>query len=62
LSPKTLLRATRSSGKDWASYTTTPPEMTLGATPYGNAASSDCEKWTIVMGTDDSGIWRYVEP
>jgi hypothetical protein len=58
----TLLRATRSNGADWATYTSSPSGLTGGAAPYGNAASSDCTHWTVVTSNDDPGIWRYVEP
>jgi hypothetical protein len=56
-----LKRALRSDPTNWVDYAEKPGAMSLGATPYGNAASSDCTRSVVLMGTDDSGIWRYIE-
>jgi hypothetical protein len=57
-----LFRAAREPGTEWERYTEAPEAMTFGSTPQGNASSSDCDRWVVLMATDDSGIWRYVEP
>jgi hypothetical protein len=58
--PPNPVSATRSAATDWTSMTA-PAEMTNGAKRADVTFDSVSNRWVIVAGNWNAGIWRYIE-
>lgn len=58
-----LSRAPRSDESNWQ-YIDTPSEMGNGTSPYAMSSGRDPEsgQWFVLLGSYNTGLWRYVEP